>query len=169
MRIMISLLVLNITLAFSINAQISPEKVKLHVIRFSPGNSNGYLTHLGDTSIILIDRFGFHEDKSTPFKVDVSDIKSIKVLKRGVRVEYILLGSLLGAIGGYASGYIIPLDEESLLDRPFLSNMLSSMGAVVGGVIGAFQNKLLIKIPIEGKKDLYRNQKHELKPFLLHY
>ena len=129
----------------------------------------GYLNELADTFLIIKEYPNISEQAVIP----IADIKKIKFRRKG----NIAKGTLLGALGGFASGFLIGLsmgDHEGYCDLIcftgpqkgiILGTLLTIPGAIAGGIAGS----LRVNIDINGSQKKYNAQKEALLKYQLLY
>jgi len=128
--------------------------------------AKGYLYEIEDSLITVMDFSG----QGVYQKVDVQNIKEIKLRKRGKPMKGIFFGALvgfsMGAIIGYAAGddqgsfSLFSAGEKAIIG----GTLLVIPGAIIGGVIG---HQMSVKIPIRGSQIMYDEQLVKLRRYQL--
>lgn len=136
-------------------------KSEIKEIYFAP--IRGYLYSVSDSSI-LVSLFPSINQSNDQFIVnaEVSDIMSIRIMKKAIVGRRILGGTLVGMSIGFIPGVVSAIIDDYFADY-FYIVVYSGIGAGVGFVAGAIAGLASPeKIRINGSQEVFRSRKYGL-------
>ncbi len=138
------------------------KNVQYHVWMVNTNSSYKHRIHLLNVGDDHIEFYQF----GGPRKVKAEEISMIRYREKGAVGKGIFRGAIFGALIGGAIGFLSGDDEPSLFfsfTKEEKAIMAGFSGAAIGAVIGGFVSSVKVRIPIEGKSELFQQEREHLK------
>ena len=133
------------------NFVYSQEDCRVWVKTYNQTNSTGYLRDVLNESIIV-------ESESMRCEVDVENIYLLKFRKKNRVIKSALIGTLIGAVGGFVIGVSDGSNGEKFLFGTVGAAVFAVPGILIGTLVGSYK----YTISINGNKNTFDSKRKEI-------